>query len=268
MPTRPDAWDLPVDRALFPSHSAGWLWSRVALPPPGVRCHVEHQGLACITDPSNDQIVFGMAESLIELVPGVASVVRGWVGQIHLLRAEPEYDTSHSEPIWRTRIFVSVPERSDQVGGLRLAESVIHEALHLQLTGYEAIEPIVADRKSTMASPWRSEERPIQGVFHGLYVFSCLSTFFIRIGGFLEESSRSHVCARLRDIREEIGAINLDELASCLTPNGKHLASRWSREALSPPLTSWLGPTSPIGIPRAYPPRQPRELAPQGEHGG
>jgi hypothetical protein len=44
--------------------------------------------------------------------------------------------------------------------------------------------------------------------------------------------------------------------------------SRWSGEALTPPLTSWLRATIPIGIPRAYPPPQPRELALQGAHGG
>lgn len=220
------------------------------MPPAGVLCHVEHQGLACITDPSNDQIVFGVAESLIELVPGMASAVRGWVGQIHLLRAEPEYDTSHSEPIWRTRIFVSVPERSDQVGALRLAESVIHEALHLQLTGYEAIEPMVADGKLAMASPWRSEKRPLQGVFHGLYVFSCLSTFFSRIGGRLDVDGRRHVGVRLGEIREEIAAINFDELTFGLTPVGKGLASRWAGEALAPPFPVMGGTDGSAGGPR------------------
>jgi hypothetical protein len=87
------------------------------------------------------------------------------------------------------------------------------------LTGYEAIEPMVADGKLTMASPWRSEERQIQGVFHGLYVFSCLSIFFIRIGGLLEEASSSYV--------------NLHKLASRLTSIAKHLVSRWSGEALT-----------------------------------
>jgi len=238
MPTRPDAWDLQVIPPLFPSRGAGWLWSLIVLPPAGVLRHVERRGLACITDPAQNRVSFGMAESLIELVPGMASVVRGWVGQIHLLRAEPGYDTSHSEPIWQTRVFVSVPERTDQVGALRLAESIIHEAMHLQLTGYEAIEPMVADDKSTMASPWRTEKRPLQGVFHGLFVFSCLSAFFSRIGGRLDEDGRRHLGVRLGEIREEIAAINLDELTLGLTPVGKDLASRWAGEALAPPFPS------------------------------
>jgi hypothetical protein len=70
----------------------------------------------------------------IDREPSLAAICAQLVEEIHLLQSEPGYDVSHSEPRWRRRIFVSIPDRADGVGALRLAENIIHEAMHLQLT--------------------------------------------------------------------------------------------------------------------------------------
>ena len=55
----------------------------------------------------------------------------------------------------------------------RVAEALVHEAMHLQLSLLERrIELVESDRTKAVAfSPWRNSERDVQGVIHALYVF-------------------------------------------------------------------------------------------------
>ena len=186
-----EVWKLPLEPPLGAGQATGWLRGRTCRPSDAVRHHVERQGLR-LQDHLQGAALLDEAEIVVELIPSLASVVRGWVGQLHLLDAVAGFDISHSEPQWRSRIFVSTPERTGQVGGLRIAESVIHETMHLQLTGYEAVEPIVADEAMTMPSPWRPVERPLRGVVHGLFVFTCLKAFFEEIDGLVDIEGRIH----------------------------------------------------------------------------
>jgi HEXXH motif-containing protein len=149
------------------------------------------------------------------------------VGDIHLLRAAPGYDVSHSEPRWRRRIFVSVPERADDLGALRLAESVVHEAMHLHLTNHEIAEPLVTEFRRRMRSPWRVEQRSYRGVLHGLFVFSCLENYFRAIPIGNEEGIARHRQGRVDEIRAEIARLDLAQLCGGLTSTGAALARQW-----------------------------------------
>jgi len=177
--------------------------------------------------------MFDEAQDLIGLVPTLSSIVERWVDEVHILKATPGFDVSHSQPQWLSRIFVSTPERLDLTGALRLAESVIHEAMHLQLTAFETIHPIVADECGTLPSPWREEPRPFRGVAHGLFVFSCLATFFEATADLLGVVGRAHVLKRIHEIREEIETIRLEDLTEGLTPMGGALARGWSSGVLA-----------------------------------
>jgi HEXXH motif-containing protein len=151
------------------------------------------------------------------------------VGSIHLLAAASGYDISHSEPRWRQRIFVSVPERSDELGGLRLAESVVHEAMHLHLTNHEMAEPLVAEFGQRMKSPWRPEPRSYEGVLHGLFVFTCLASYFHRITSIRDhqEVLARHSKKRFNDIQSEIRNLDISQLCQGLTLRGAALARNW-----------------------------------------
>ncbi len=92
-------------------------------------------------------------------------------------------------PRWPYRIFISIPARS-RVQDLRVAEAVVHEAMHLILTNFERVSPLVSDER-TLKSPWRSELRPAAGVLHGIYVFCCISRFFRH----LDNKSHLGACA-------------------------------------------------------------------------
>jgi HEXXH motif-containing protein len=217
-----------------PPSNSGWLFERVLPPPSSVREHIEAQGLKPAEARASQFDLFGSAGDMIGLVPTLAAVVASGAKTIHLLEAEPGYDVSHSEPRWDTRIFVSVPDEPAPVGGLRLAESVVHEAMHLDLTAFESDCPVVADEAGSMKSPWRAEPRPFGGIAHGLYVFVGLQEFFTRLVAFDLGAGSAHVQQRIEEIRSEISTIDLDYLVSALTPTGALLARAWRNGALVP----------------------------------
>ena len=105
-------------------------------------------------------------DGILAHLPDLSAIVSDVVAALHPLAAEPGYDISHSQPRWRSRIFVSFPERDDEVGALRLAESVVHEAMHLHLTNEEARTPLVAKSLEHSYSPWRGTARAVGGVGH------------------------------------------------------------------------------------------------------
>lgn len=169
------------------------------------------------------------AQAWLSKVPDMERLVLDVVGDIHPLVAEPGYDVSHSQPQWRERIFVSCPERSDEVGALRLAESVIHEAMHLHLTNEEEISALVAVPTGKAHSPWREGVRPVQGVIHGLFVFTCIRYFSRALSSrtrLSEETSR-YVEGRLATIDDEIAQVDVEVLSRSLTDRGRASVRFW-----------------------------------------
>jgi HEXXH motif-containing protein len=213
-----------------------WIWQRVAAPPVNVRCELEDRGFRF--DPTwNDKSFVHLTLSsarLIALVPSLEAAVLSAVENIHLLSADPTYDISHSEPRWRTSIFVSRPDRTGQVGELRFAENVIHEAMHLHLTNNEESTPLVQDFDGVMASPWRTDARSIQGVLHGLFVFTCLAVYFrtLLASRVIDAAGRNHIAQRLAEIGSEVAELDIISLAAGLTLRGTALAGEWRRLAV------------------------------------
>lgn len=108
------------------------------------------------------------------LVTGGADAAVGTlVRSVHRVAPKaPGYDLSHSEPGLPFSVFVSIPagEPSD---AMRVAESLLHEAMHLQLTLIERHAPLITGEGEAY-SPWQQCVRPIQGIVHGLYVFGAI----------------------------------------------------------------------------------------------
>ena len=198
------------------------LIERVTPIPPGIAAELAARGLVGIESSPASLRLLGDALSWIDRVPELASILHTLVSEIHLLAAEPGYDISHSEPRWRSSIFVSIPDRGDEIGALRLAESIVHEAMHLQLTNRELRQRLVALEKGTTVSPWRTEARPYRGVLHGLYVFSCLAAFFRTLLAELAlgEVGRRHAAQRRHEIAHEVRSIDFRSLAKGLSEAG------------------------------------------------
>jgi HEXXH motif-containing protein len=104
------------------------------------------------------------------MAESIGSVVKS----IHPMQSLRDHDVSHSTPELPFSIFVSIPEKDERDASLRVAESLIHEAMHLQLTLVDSIEPLVVDDRARGYSPWKDEVRPVIGLLHGLYVFAVI----------------------------------------------------------------------------------------------
>ncbi len=168
------------------------------------------------------------ALKLLSLSPGCAAAVSAltWT-LIPLLPPSHEYDISHSDPNVPFTIFVSLTDAPQRHAALRLAEAVLHETMHLQLSLIEEIEPLVASEYATLYSPWKGEQRPIAGVLHGVYVFRAIDDFLeILQQGTLSESERAYVAERRRDIAGELKEAAEIAQSVKLTEYGRILARR------------------------------------------
>lgn len=227
-PRLDEPWRLPgleISVAAAPQN-ADWLWPRVVPPPSGIAAHLKASGLQIAAVRVTDAGLFAEAAEAIAWVPSLAAIVATRVAAVHLLQAEPGYDVSHSEPHWEDRIFVSVPDRRDEVGALRLAESVIHEALHLHLTELEAITPLVGDHIGRLRSPWRPEPRSFGGVLHGAFVFAGLKAYLDAVTAPSESAAGHHLDRRRAEIHEELAQVDLAGLKAGLTEPGAALLSQ------------------------------------------
>lgn len=218
------------------------LIGRVTPIPLSIARELGSRGLVGVEPSLASAQLLGAALSWIARLPELASIIHAIVSDIHFLDAEAGYDVSHSEPRWRTTIFISIPDRSDEIGALRLAESIVHESMHLHLTNREQRTQFVVPGDGKVQSPWRDELRPFQGVLHGLYVFSCLSWFFRRL--LVERAvcavGCTHLAKRLEDISDEVQSIDLVVLAGGLTKAGIALAELCVGIAVDRPAASAL----------------------------
>jgi HEXXH motif-containing protein len=162
------------------------------------------------------------ALALIERLPTLAKAVSLLARCIHVLSSHPDYDVSHSDPNLPFSIFVSVPPKDGPQTPMRLMESIIHEAMHLQLTLMERVAPMVEGVFSAH-SPWQRQLRPAQGLLHGLYVFAviCQALNDPRLA---QQLAAASVRKRTDQIRDEVSS--LDSFDAGLSALGRTLASR------------------------------------------
>jgi HEXXH motif-containing protein len=150
------------------------------------------------------------ALAILSLVPTLQLSVATLVKALHIIKPENEdYDISFSEPHIPFSIFVSVPERRAQADALRVAEAIIHEAMHLQLTLIERFLPLVKFRTIKHYSPWRRELRNAQGVLHGLYVFCVIEEFLNILQSLHLHGSDmvGYIDGRLSEIHDQVDGI-------------------------------------------------------------
>ena len=157
-----------------------------------------------VTDRVEDAI------ELLDGVPTMLATVCSLIRSLHLLdTSDDQVDVSFSEPKMPFSVFISVPGPGVQAGIFRVAEAMLHEAMHLQLTLIEGFVPLVEPTGATFFSPWRNEYRTPLGVLHALYVFRVVDAFF---GAILtdvpaSESLRRHAFNRRAEISQQIESI-------------------------------------------------------------
>ena len=165
--------------------------------------------------------------SLLNLVPTVWPTVYTLVRSLHIIDlGGDETDVSFSDPALPFSIFVSVPQVWSEVAALRVAEAVLHEAMHLQLTLIERVVPLVLSQGMTYYSPWPNEQRNSEGVLQALYVFGVIRSFLQVIPVRRPSSVNDHVANRIAQIDCQFEkALDFKECGE-LTPDGEALVAR------------------------------------------
>ncbi len=175
---------------------------------------IHNEILDCLTDAIN----------IIRQVPSLFTTVVHLVKSIHLIKPESDdYDISFSEPSIPFSIFVSAIRREDEINALRIAEAIIHEAMHLQLTLIEKVTPLVFNTGNNYYSPWRTEHRTAGGVLHALYVFRVIEIFFRELleRNFVCLQSANYLTKRRWEINIQINKIQSFSDCRELTQLGK-----------------------------------------------
>lgn len=164
---------------------------------------------------------------LIQGHPEIYATVEAMCRSLHpLIGNRCDIDISFSDPALPFSIFVSCPLVDSQYRVERLAESIVHEALHLQLSLIEKAIPLIMDNgDNTLAySPWKGERRTLQGLVHGIYVFGNLRTFWSDVVSQRPDSSEFGK-ARVSAIEAEMLDVTSLVTARNLTSSGQWLAS-------------------------------------------
>lgn len=199
-----------------------------------------NMGLVCVERTASANAALGRAGAIIGCVPGLSSIVDRRVECITIVRSAGEcFDTSHSDPVWPGIVLVSIPPQGP-VGDLRLAEGIIHEAMHHHLSALEANVTLVRGQR-LLHSPWRDTLRPAGGVLHGLFVFACVAHALQKLIDLdsLGEDALRHARKRIGEIRGEINMIDHGGLRTALTARGRAVQTAACRavEHCSPELT-------------------------------
>ena len=201
---------------------------RVEMLPAASRVRYEHFGLVFSERINSETNIaaFQSALSIIASVPTLYAIVATYLRTLHVLQAPNlDYDVSYSDPDLPFSIFVSVPAIKEG-GKLRLAESIVHECMHLQLSIIETLLPLVSDRNAAAFSPWRRSTRPLASVLHGLYVFTVIHEFFAALDriDILPTDDRLLATKRQNEIAYEVAQVSNFAVAEGLTDEGRVLA--------------------------------------------
>lgn len=159
------------------------------------------------------------ALATINQVPSLMRTVAVLVRSLHVIKPEDgDHDVSFSEPDIPFSIFVSVPQERITNDALRVAEAIVHEAMHLQLTLIEQVAALTASMSKKYYSPWRKEVRNAQGIIHALYVFTVIDKFLAHGSVNIPEGElAAHVRKRRNEINIQIIDTDSFEATSELT---------------------------------------------------
>jgi len=169
------------------------------------------------------------ALSIINRVPSLMRAVAALVRSFHVIKPKDlNNDVSFSEPEVPFSIFVSAPESRIKNDALRVAEAIVHEAMHLQLTLIERIVPLTLPISTKYYSPWRREYRKAQGIVHALYVFRVIARVLelVRSARGCPADWREHLQKRCTDIGTQFCEIQPFQRCLELTPTGTALVHR------------------------------------------
>ncbi|MCP5275396.1 MAG: hypothetical protein H6936_11245 [Burkholderiales bacterium] len=163
----------------------------------------------------------------LKIENSIIDTIKALVRNIHLLKlVDDEYDVSYSLPNIPFSIFLSIPSQRIDNDSLRVAEAILHETMHLQLTLIEDIVPLVKQSSQKYFSPWKNEFRDPRGIIHALYVFRTIREFIKKLlMTDLIQSNQKFLLKRKEEIENQLISLNDFGQSNALTEQGSLLAS-------------------------------------------
>lgn len=176
----------------------------------------------------NAEIFLKYAYSILDEIKifSLKYTIEKLVKSIHPLKyLDLGYDTSFSEPILPYSIFLTFPYYNEKNSTKRFLESLIHEALHLQLSLIER-KILLVDQNLDLKdcySPWKGEGRTTQGLLHAIYVFSNIQALWEK---FIDYDNDAYAKKRVEEIKLQIYKSQHIFNSSALTENGSILMQK------------------------------------------
>lgn len=199
---------------------------------PILQCYSSEHGLRLASDSdaySAIGLILAALSEVVEPYPFLMAAISELVWSCHIVIAQgDDYDASFSDPAVPFSIFVSVPVKRDRASILRVAENLIHETMHLQLSLFERYCPLV-NTQSTISfySPWKKQDRPVQGIVHGLYVFCVLRWMWRQVlRTSPNDADKAFASRRIAEINDDISAVRDLKESPLITESGGRFLSR------------------------------------------
>ena len=203
---------------------------QIELLPEALSGRLRNRGLELASEEEMNKTGFqGILSDALDLIRSVSPLlgtVAGLCRSLHVLVAtDMDFDSSYSDPALPYSIFVSCPPPTALNRVERLAENIVHEALHLQLSLVEAAEPLVLEnqREKYLFSPWKNEPRSVHGILHGVYVFGNLRYFWNYFTGSTQQYS-AFAERRIEEIGRELATVAQFPTNPALSAMGQQLA--------------------------------------------
>ena len=200
----------------------------VEILPRNVRSGMEASGLSFASKQEifSSEMLITLSEALkiiFSRSARLASSVGALAFRLHFLSVEDDdYDCSCSFPELPFSIFISCPRGKRPDGALRVAESIIHETMHLQLSLVERVLPLVQDDAvKELYSPWKNEKRHPRGILHGLYVFAVIYRFWASISVHKSGFFKQFALTRCKEIGDQLYSIKGIQTCEDLTAEGR-----------------------------------------------
>jgi len=163
-----------------------------------------------------EEIIF-LAFEKIRIIPSLYESTKLLAKNIVILKPEDNFsDTSYSSPEIPFTIFISIPNDRVENIEIRIAESIIHECMHLQLTLLEDRIPLVISATERHFSPWKAEWRNSSGILHALYVFSVILHWVKAFP--LNDKDIRYINLRVKQILSQVSQIEEIKNSNDLTP--------------------------------------------------
>jgi HEXXH motif-containing protein len=106
------------------------------------------------------------------------------------------------------------------------AEALVHEMQHSKLNALLALVKLTEDGAGHYLAPWRDDPRPLVGMVHGVYAFTCGIEFWLRHEETTQDAEARHIAFNIAHRRVQVRRA-LDTLMTCgrLTRPGQVLVA-------------------------------------------